>query len=370
MRSLLFAFILLIANGCSVEEATSPTYHAENNPENLSDWGMVSAANDTLTLSDGVVLYDLATPLFSDYAKKLRTVWIPAGERAEYRETQSFDFPVGTVITKTFYYPQASADWDRIVTTDEVPLIADNKLSLDGLRLIETRILVHRSDGWVALPYVWNDDQSDAVLKRAGDIKRLTLWRDDDQAEEFAYIVPNANQCAGCHATDATTKAIQPIGPKARHLNKPSLLQADTNQIDHWMELGLLADSAPTPRAQNADWRDVDATFDARARSYLDINCSHCHNPSGPADTSGLDLEPSATHAALGLCKLPIAAGGGTGGHAYDIVPGAPESSIMVFRMETTDPAAMMPELGRALAHKEGVALIAEWITQMDGGCG
>ena len=58
----------------------------------------------------------------------------------------------------------------------------------------------------------------------------------------------------------------------------------------------------------------VTAPLDDRARAYLDINCSHCHNPNGPADTSGLNLEPDALAAALGVCKPPIAAGGGTGG--------------------------------------------------------
>jgi hypothetical protein len=30
----------------------------------------------------------------------------------------------------------------------------------------------------------------------------------------------------------------------------------------------------------------------------------------------------------------------------------------------------MMPELGRSLTHEEGVALIAEWIREMEGECG
>ena len=113
----------------------------------------------------------------------------------------------------------------------------------------------------------------------------------------------------------------------------------------------------------------MDASLDARARAYLDINCSHCHNPSGPADTSGLNLEPDAAGPALGTCKAPIAAGGGSGGRPYGIVPGKPEESITVFRMETTDPGKMMPELGRAVSHEEGVALITAWIAQMQGEC-
>lgn len=370
MKQGLAALLLLLVAACAQEELQAPTFHADENPQLLSDWGMIAAHDGALKINSGVTPYDLATPLFSDYALKLRTVWTPDGEPARYHENEAFDFPVGTVITKTFYYRQAGGEWNNVVTAQPSPPITEASLSLDGVRLIETRILVRREAGWDALPYVWNEEQTEAVLKRAGDVKRLSLIRNQDELEEFAYLVPNANQCAGCHATDSRTKAIQPIGLKARHLNKPSSFQPAFNQLDHWLAAGLLEGDIETPAPRNAVWTDETAPLDERARAYLDINCSHCHNPNGPADTSGLNLEPDALNAALGVCKPPIAAGGGTGGRRFDIVPGAPDDSITVYRMETTDPAAMMPELGRALAHREGVALVADWIAAMDGQCG
>lgn len=368
-KGLTTLFLLLIA-ACAQETPQAPTFHADENPEFLSDWGMIAAQGGALHINNDVTPYDLATPLFSDYALKLRTVWMPDDASAQYHASEAFDFPVGTVITKTFYYRQAGDAWDNVVTTAQSPTIIKGALPLDGVRLVETRILVRRETGWDALPYVWDDEQTDAVLKRAGDVKRLSLMHNKNEMEEFAYLVPNANQCAGCHATDSRTKAIQPIGMKARHLNKPSSFQPAFNQLDHWIAAGLLDGDIETPTPQNAVWTDETAPLDDRARAYLDINCSHCHNPNGPADTSGLNLEPDALAAALGVCKPPIAAGGGTGGRRFDIVPGAPDDSITVYRMETTDPAAMMPELGRAVAHREGVALIAEWIAAMDGQCG
>jgi uncharacterized repeat protein (TIGR03806 family) len=368
-RWYIIAAALLIA-ACVGETTTAPAFHANENPERLSEWGMIAAKDGALILNSGVIPYDLATPLFSDYAQKLRTVWLPDGKPAQYSADGAFDFPVGTVITKTFYYVQSSAQWDGVITTRETPPLIDNSLALTGIRLIETRLLVHRKDGWAALPYVWNDDQTDALLKRTGAVKRLTLKRDEDRMEKFAYVVPNANQCAGCHATNATTKAIKPIGPKARHLNKQSTYHPAFNQLDYWLAAGLLTGDIETPTPRNAIWTDETAPLDSRARAYLDINCSHCHNPNGAADTSGLDLEPGAAGPAMGRCKLPIAVGGGSGGRPFDIVPGAPEQSITIFRIETIDPGAMMPELGRSVAHEEGVALIAEWIEKMEGGCG
>lgn len=67
----------------------------------------------------------------------------------------------------------------------------------------------------------------------------------------------------------------------------------------------------------------------------------------------------------LGIYKATVSAGAGTGGNTYSIVPGDPEASVMIYRMKSTNPGAMMPELGRSLVHKEGVALISDWITSL-----
>ena len=107
-----------------------------------------------------------------------------------------------------------------------------------------------------------------------------------------------------------------------------------------------------------------------RARAYLDINCGHCHNPKGPGNTSGLWLDAATQEPLrLGRCKLPIAAGKGTGDFSHDIVPGQPDASILSYRMASKDPSAMMPELGRSVVHVEGVQLIRDWIASMRGTC-
>lgn len=356
---------------CAREEA-APVFFAEGYPAHLSDWRLVATDHGVLKISAGAVPYDLATPLFSDYAQKLRTVTLPKGTEAVYDAEDSFDFPVGTIFSKTFYYSRSGdASAGEVAATPERTVV-EGGMPLDGVRLIETRLLVHRPEGWVAIPYVWNEAQSDAALARAGAVIRLVLQRPGGRKEPFNYIVPNQNQCAGCHATNNTTRALSPIGLKARHLNKPSSFAPGLNQLDHWMMTGMLAgapaDGSVAPR--NAAWTDETASVDARARAYLDANCSHCHSNVGPADASGLDLRPSVPFGpAYGGCKSPVAAGGGSGGRLYDIVPGAPDQSIFVYRLESTKPGHMMPELGRSVAHEEGIALIAAWIAAMNGGC-
>ena len=112
------------------------------------------------------------------------------------------------------------------------------------------------------------------------------------------------------------------------------------------------------------------ATLEDRARAYLDVNCGHCHSPTGPAITSGLWLEASVKdRLKLGLCKQPVAAGKGTGNHLYDIAPGRADASVLAFRMDSDDPSVMMPELGRSVVHREGLKLIREWIDAQHGTC-
>lgn len=332
-------------------EAPTPVFHAENNPKTLSEWGILSSNGQNLRLADNSFVYGLRSPLFSDYALKLRTIHIPEGLTSSLdADNDRIIFPVGTIITKSFYYPKG-ATTNSVMKPVLEPVIKENQLDISTLRLIETRLLIRRNTGWDALPYVWNDQQTEARLARTGDIQRFSMNGETD----FAYVVPNVNQCAGCHATNHSTKKIVPIGPRLRHLTS----------LDN-----MRLSNVPDTYFQNAKWDNENTDLNARARAYLDINCSHCHNQVGPADTSGLHLEPeTAIGPYLGICKTPIAAGTGTGNRKHGIVPGEPDDSIFVYRMASTNPAEMMPELGRSLSHKEGVTLISDWIKSLDGQC-
>ncbi|WP_291845350.1 SO2930 family diheme c-type cytochrome [Maricaulis sp.] len=375
MRGCLLIVVGLLSGllaACSAQ-APAPRFHAEENPRLLSEWGQLGIVGPQLVTGAGVVIYDLNTPLFTDYALKLRTIWMPDGSQAAYRENDVLDFPVGTVITKTFYYPRAG-EFGQVGRGDGHALTtADGRLDLSAVQLIETRILVRRESGWAALPYRWNDAQSEAVLLRYGDVVPLNMIDADGSETAFNYVMPDVNQCASCHAPDSNTRILSPIGPKPRHLNRDFDYPGGTrNQLDHLSAVGFLTGApAPDRAPRNADWADINETLEARARSYLDANCSHCHSPVGPADTSGLNLEPDIAHGpALGICKLPIAAGSGTGDRRYDIVPGAPDESIMLFRLDNVRPDQMMPEIGRSTNHVEGIELIRAWIESLPGDCG
>jgi len=321
------------------------TLLAEAPAPKLSDYHLFKDAGGREP--NGLTPYALNTPLFSDYAEKFRFAYLPPGTKAAYRPDGVLDFPVGATLVKTFAYP------------------ADFRRPDEQVRYLETRLLIRKREGWVALAYVWNDAQTEAVLKRAGARIDVSFVDAHGQARQVDYAVPNQNQCKECHQLD---KTLTPIGPKARNLNGtyPYVGGAE-NQLAHWSRLGLLA-GAPKPAAvaRTARWDDPAEPVAARARAYLDANCAHCHNPRAVASNSGLFLNLEETRPPqLGVGKGPVAAGRGAGGFRVGIQPGEPDASILAYRMASTEPGVMMPELGRSLTHEEGLALIRAWIAGM-----
>jgi uncharacterized repeat protein (TIGR03806 family) len=339
---LLLVTVALLASGCA------DSYSAERPPEKLSAFSLFQGDPSLQKPASGVVPYALSTPLFSDYASKYRFVKLPRGQAARYDAEEAFDFPVGTVISKTFSYP----------LDDNDPAGAQN--------LIETRVLLRGDNGWVGLPYVWNEEQTDATLEVTGGRTAVTIERDGVELA-LDYRVPNSNQCKGCHRTK--DREMLPIGPRAGLLNHD--LDYDhgrENQLTYWTRTGLLQ-GAPAPDQAPAwpTWDDPESgSLDHRARAWLDINCAHCHNPEGPARTSGLDLRFGQNNPTLwGVDKSPVAAGRGAGDRLVDIAPGDPDGSILLYRLESVDPGEMMPELGRSIVHDEGIELIRQWIAEM-----
>ncbi len=332
--------------GAEGEGLNSEAYVADC-PE-LSDFRLFADPTTPLSDANNGIIYDLNTPLFTDYANKYRFVFVPEGVQAAYRSQEVFDFPVGTIIAKTF--------------TIQADLRDDDSAE----EIIETRLLIHRKEGWVALPYIWNQGKTDAVLSRIGGTQAVSWIDVNGEQQSTDYVIPNTNNCANCHGEDN----LLPIGPKARHLNRDYAYAAGTaNQLDYWTDQGILI-GAPEDKAGIDTiplWGDTSADLDDRSRGYLDINCAHCHEPGGAADTSGLFLEYYRPFGyEVGECKTPVAAGDGAGNLGYDIVPGDSEASILDFRMESNEPAVRMPEIGRSVVHTEGVLLIEEWINAME----
>jgi uncharacterized repeat protein (TIGR03806 family) len=345
--------LLLALMACSQRPVTP--HMEEPFPKQLSKWGLFTASTPQLRPNTGVIPYDLNTPLFSDYASKYRFIWMPGGTAAQYRADDVFEFPVGTILAKTFAFPDASGG--------RFPGSGSKQ------RLIETRLLVHAKAGWVALPYIWDSAGHDATLQLVPDPVAIHFIDSAGHPHDFNYVIPNANECHECHDNQ---KVLLPIGLKARNLNKDfAYAEGSENQLAYLARVGYLQGlptDSPLPKA--ARWDDSSAALSDRARAYLDNNCAHCHQPGGQAGYTAVDfrlIQTDLSH--QGLCKSPNSAGF-VGALRYDVIPGDPAHSILIYRLESVAPKVSMPALGRDVVHGEGVQLLREWITSLPGQCG
>lgn len=345
MRSIRLGLFLLVyltfINASSIRKNTSGYVMK------LSDYGFFKGEMRDQIPQDGVIPYQLNAPLFSDYASKLRFIKLPEGTNVAYNADSVLQFPEGTAIIKTFYYPKDEAN------------------PTAGRRIMETRVLIRQEKSWVALPYIWDEAQTEANLEVAGG-SSLVSWKDKQGIlKQVNYQVPNMNQCKGCHERSGK---MTPIGPSARQLHGDfPYTSGNQNQLDYWSKAGILT-GLPTHKEIPAlvNYMDESKPLQDRALAYLDINCAHCHNPTGPARSSGLYLNwDSKDKTAYGFMKTPVAAGRGSGNLKYDIVPGKAKESILAYRMDSVDPGIMMPELGRKMKHQEGIKLIQDWINSL-----
>lgn len=338
-------------------------------PRLLSDWKLYTkespVAGDSTPVRDkwipaaGWLPYELNTALYSDGAQKHRFIRLPPGQQIRWQDRGSIEFPVGTVIAKTFAYPAVEG---------AAAAGSGNE------RFVETRIQLLEPAGWYGYSYVWNKDQTDAELRLGGGVVEVSRTDEHGTLLRHHYDIPNANQCLSCHAQNGR---YVPLGTTGRNLNRNLSVVSDNpsnsaapgpNQLDEWVREGKLT-GAPlsTERHVLANYADANSgTVAMRARAWLDVNCAHCHNPLGSARTTGLDLRTEQGDLAqIGVWKTPVATGKGSGGRRYDIIPGKPDESILMYRLESVEPGVRMPSLGRNLTHPKANDLVRSWIQAM-----
>ncbi len=319
----------------------------------LSEYGFFKQPlNQLIPISEQVIPYELNSPLFSDYTSKKRFIYLPEGTSMNVVEDDEIlDFPVGTVIIKNFYYKG-----DQLADSDED-------------KLLETRLLVHseKTNKWETIPYIWNEEQTEAYLYILGKDIDVTFKKTPEaQPVSFTYSTPNVNMCKNCHINNGK---VVPIGPSPMQLNGTNAALGNENHIAYMKAKGFLNETREVSEIDKIPSYKVASSGNTNqlARAYLQANCAHCHRSQGSAKTSGLNLNYHEENLqAIGVNKHPVAAGQGSGNLKFDVVPGKPEESIMVYRMENSEPNIAMPEVGKTLIHEEGVALVKKWIKEME----
>ena len=311
--------------------------------DTLSAYQLFKGPLAAQTPADGVMPYDVVSTLYADGAGKFRFLSIPKGTKIHFDPSARWDFPDGTMAIKTFFYELDPANPGT------------------KRQLLETRILRKSGGLWSANTYLWNDAQTEANRFVAGQLLHIQFV----DGTGVDYQVPSTSVCRTCHGQDST---IVPLGPRTRQLNRlHDYGNGPENQLTHLATLGWLDAALPSLDTveQMSDPHGMDSV-DARARSYLEANCSHCHNPQGFAASTNLRLDIlSPQPINYGVCKTPVAAGPAAGTDKYDIVPGHPELSIVVRRLSSNDPMVKMPPLPLTTVDSFGVDLISQWVTGM-----
>jgi uncharacterized repeat protein (TIGR03806 family) len=299
-----------------------------------------------------VLPYEPASGLFSDYALKKRFIWMPANMKATYSaDGKVYDFPVGTVLIKTFYYKTIQPN--------------------DQTKIIETRLMIKKSEGWIFAEYVWNDEQTDANLLDAdafvdGTSKSITFKKPNNDIVTVDYRIHSKAECFTCHKTN---EIATPIGLKPQNLNTNYAYSEGTkNQLQKLLEQGYI-DSYPANVNAVVDYRDTSKSLEIRARSYLDINCAHCHQAQGRCSYAKVrfGFDETSDPLKLGVCVIADEEQSQT--LTKIITPGNVFKSILHFRINTNIQNKRMPLLGRTVIHDEGVKLIEDWISSLSEPC-
>ncbi|MDB6173877.1 MAG: hypothetical protein JWL59_3188 [Chthoniobacteraceae bacterium] len=319
-------------------------------PDKLSETGLFSEAS-SLTPAAGVLSYQINAPAWHDGASAEYHLAMPGDGTIEMRPSKSWQAPDQTVLAQTL---------------------------TNAGRRVETRILLKQQNDWAGYSYIWNREQTDAVLaQKAG--------ADIELPDGQPWRIPSRAECMMCHSRQANF---------ALTLHDAQLNRAD--QLTKWERLGLLRvdpvgfgherpleDARPVGVEPNQRGsalspllpcdpshlarfnavNDPHASLEKRARSYLGVNCAHCHTLYGGGN-SVMDFDwlvaPKAMHA---LNQLPQHGGFGLPDPRV-IAPGSAARSVMISRVSTRGPG-QMPPLGTRAGDPDGVRLLVEWIESL-----
>jgi uncharacterized repeat protein (TIGR03806 family) len=318
----------------------------------LSDYKFFEGDLKDHVPSLNVIPYEPASSLFTDYASKKRFIWMPVGVHATYTaDGKILEFPVGTALIKTFYYTTIQPG--------------------NTTKIIETRLMIRKEDGWKFYEYLWNDEQTEANLVTGtdftnGSFKTITFAKPSGEIVTTDYRIPSDAECFACHKIN---EIATPIGPKPQNLNHNYLYGTTSkNILAKLVEQGYL-DSYPANITSAIDYHDITQPLDLRLRSYLDANCAHCHQDEARCYYRPIRLPFGQTNvdSNIGICLLADEPINPT--LQKVIAPGNYNKSVMHYRLSTNDESERMPLLGRTIVHDEGVELLRQYISSLTQTC-
>ena len=316
-----------------------PTTEPENTfddwPEKLSETGIYTDIK-AKELTEEAIRYEVNAPFWSDNADKERFVILPEGSKIGFRQSTSWEVPIGSTLVKNFRHA-------------------------DSRRMLETRLIKRTPSGWESATYVWEPRNREATLHPEG--QQFETWgRPKPGNRDWvvnSWHAPSSSECASCHV-DAAGYV---LGFNTAQLNREV---NGVNQIKDWVERGWLelpdgVEPADLPKFCSPS--DNQAPLDERARVYLDVNCAMCHRPNGPGNAN-IDLRFATQLDATRMLNEKPAQGDLGIPAALIVAPGEADRSLLLHRVKTRGPGRM-PNIGSNVVDEAGVKLLKQWINGM-----
>jgi uncharacterized repeat protein (TIGR03806 family) len=335
-------------------------------PRTLSATGLFSSVA-LHRPAPGLIPYSVIAPQWCDGATKTRYLALPGDSKIEF-EAITYPRPA----------PGAPPGWkfpDGSVLVETLSLEME-KGNPKSSRRLETRILHHErlaggedvgDQYWQGYTYVWNDEQTDAVLLEdpRGRDRTYTISDPDSPGgkRQQTWHFASRAECTVCH--NMAAKYV--LGMQTLQINKDHDYGGGVaNQLRTLDHLGvftkpLAATLEELPRL--VDYHAENQDLAARARSYLHANCSHCHRKWGGGNAefqllSTLDLSD------MGIVGVRPGQGTFNIPHARILAPADPYRSVLFYRMAQIGPGRM-PRIGSSVADERGLWLIHDWIRQL-----
>ena len=311
-------------------------------PPTLSQTGLFDDLSSLSPVS-GLVEYSPSHSFWSDGTSKRRWIGVPDSSTIDFT-ADDWTFPLGSVSVKHF----------EIETIENAP---------GSARRLETRVMYNTTQGWQGFSYRWNQEQSEALLSTERQSEELTIAQNDGTFRTQQYDYPGRADCGACH-NEASTYL---LGLETAQINSEFDygLTVD-NQLRSWNNIGYFSfDIGDTENYLTLPAIDNEsATIASRARAYLDVNCSVCHQPGGGAPT-GIDLRKETPIADMNAINLWPKAGQLGVSDPRIIAAGSKERSILWYRMQTLG-ENRMPPIASHVVDEVGLQVIGDWIDSMD----
>ena len=310
-------------------------------PRKLSQTGLFTSVK-SLEPAAGVIPYSINAEPWMDGGHARRWVGLPGSSSIEIGKSSQPKFPEGTVLVKTILLDSAPRSQPRRV---------------------ETQLLHLEAATWRPYTYAWNEAQDDALLVDAKGLNRvlhLPAPGSEPGGREQTWRFASRSECLRCHKT--------PVGPvlgfDLRQLaGDPTSGETHKNQLQALRETGVLGGPAPREyRSTLTDPHDTSADLDKRARSYLHVNCSVCHNH-GVDPTNELFFPHQLSLDETGTLEEPSVGAFGIS-DARILTPGDPLGSTLLYRLAKLG-YARMPRVGSRVVDARGLTLIHDWIATL-----